>query len=66
VVFDEKAAEELLAGWAAKNPAQFIMGNPASAEVRRRWPRLHGDCPKGCGYCGIAYASFAHYAAGGW
>lgn len=35
-------------------------------EVRRRWPRLHGVCPKGCGFQGIAYASAAHYVAGDW
>lgn len=38
-----------------------------SAEaIRARWPRLFGDCPKGCGYHGIAYASYAHYIAGDW
>jgi len=36
------------------------------AEVRRRYPRLNGDCPLGCGYHGIAYASMAHYVAGDW
>ena len=35
-------------------------------EIARRWPRLDGLCPLGCGYCGIAYASYAHYIAGGW
>lgn len=35
-------------------------------EVRRRWPRLDGRCPLGCGYCGIAYASGAHYVHGDW
>lgn len=35
-------------------------------EIRRRWPRLHGPCPKGCGYVGIAYASYAHYIYGDW
>lgn len=35
-------------------------------EVRRRWPRLFGLCPKGCGYRGIAYASIAHYICGDW
>jgi hypothetical protein len=34
--------------------------------VRARWPRLDGPCPKGCGYSGIAYASFAHYISGDW
>lgn len=35
-------------------------------EVRRRWPRLTGVCPKGCGYNGIAYASYLHYLSGDW
>lgn len=35
-------------------------------EVRRRWPRLHGTCPRGCGYVGIAYASALHYIMGDW
>jgi hypothetical protein len=34
--------------------------------VRRRWPRLMGVCPKGCGYSGIAYASAEHYVCGDW
>lgn len=36
------------------------------AEVRRRWPRLQGPCPKGCGFCGIGYASAMHYIMGDW
>lgn len=44
----------------------FVMGNPAHAEVRARWPRLNGLCPKGCGYNGIAYASADHYIYGDW
>jgi hypothetical protein len=35
-------------------------------EVRARWPRLEGECPKGCGYHGIAYASKMHYIYGDW
>ena len=35
-------------------------------EIRKRWPRLMGQCPKGCGYVGIAYASYLHYLAGDW
>ena len=35
-------------------------------EVRQRWPRLFGICPKGCGYNGIYYASMAHYVYGDW
>lgn len=37
-----------------------------SYEVRQRWPRGFGPCPKGCGFTGIAYASFEHYVAGDW
>jgi len=35
-------------------------------EVRRRWPRLDGVCPLGCGFRGVAYASFIHYLCGDW
>lgn len=35
-------------------------------EIRRRWPRLDGSCPRGCGYSGIAYASKKHYVYGDW
>ena len=38
----------------------------STAEIRKRWPRLFGKCPKGCGYEGIAYASWAHYHYGDW
>lgn len=40
--------------------------NMTSAEVKKRWPRGWGLCPKGCGYEGIACASFLHYIAGDW
>jgi len=51
VVFDEAA-------WKAEQPTPWT--------VRERWPRLFGPCPKGCGFNGIAYASFGHYIAGDW
>lgn len=35
-------------------------------EVRRRWPRLDGACPLGCGYEGIGYAGKLHYVMGDW
>ena len=35
-------------------------------QVRKRWPRLMGPCPKGCGFNGIGYASYAHYICGDW
>jgi hypothetical protein len=35
-------------------------------EVRKRWPRLSGVCPKGCGFNGIGYASYMHYLSGDW
>ncbi len=66
VTFDEAEAAKILAGWSAKSAIDFIAGNPSSAEIRKRWPRLHGLCPKGCGYSGIAYASVEHYYAGDW
>lgn len=70
VVFDEEAAKKLLAEAPidkSMDPAlAFVMGNPASAEVRKRWPRLDGLCPKGCGFYGAAYASYAHYIMGDW
>lgn len=66
VKFDSDEAERLLRNWKPKTSVDFIMGNPASAEIRRRWPRHSGACPKGCGYIGIAYASHEHYLAGDW
>jgi hypothetical protein len=35
-------------------------------QVRERWPRMFGECPLGCGFKGIAYASKAHYVYGDW
>lgn len=35
-------------------------------EVRKRWPRHYGVCPRGCGFTGIAYASYMHYISGDW
>jgi hypothetical protein len=68
VVFDEEAARKLLEEAPAQNtgdPAlDFIMGSTATAAIRKLWPRLNGPCPKGCGYNGIAYASYAHYLYG--
>jgi hypothetical protein len=66
VTFDEAAARKLLADWVPDSPAAFIAGPPGAAEVRKRWPRLMGACPKGCGYHGIAYASSTHYVFGDW
>lgn len=69
VTFDEEAALKLLEGPSASSgdPAlDFIMGHSSSGEIRKRWPRLCGLCPKGCGYNGIAYASYAHYIYGDW
>ncbi len=70
VTFDEEAADKLLRESPKSNGlAAFIMGNPASEEVRKRWPRgwFTDDKPcASCGFVGIAYASSAHYAAGDW
>ena len=35
-------------------------------QIREIFPRLDGVCPKGCGFCGIAYASMEHYVMGDW
>lgn len=51
IVFDEEAALKL---------------NADHTYVRRRWPRLCGKCPLGCGYNGIFYASKAHFVWGDW
>lgn len=69
ITFDEEAAKKLLAEVAneIKDPAiAFIMGSPGHATIRKRWPRLDGTCPLGCGYSGIYYASYAHYLYGDW
>lgn len=66
VTFDEEQARVLIGNWEPADALGFINGNPAAALIRRRWPRLHGSCPKGCGYNGIAYASAEHYAMGDW
>lgn len=66
VTFDPVESAKILAGWGADDAVSFIMGNPGANEVRKRWPRLIGTCPKGCGFHGIAYASFEHYVAGDW
>jgi hypothetical protein len=50
VIFDEEYAKTITDSW----------------EVRKLFPRLSGECPKGCGYTGIAYASFLHYVSGDW
>lgn len=66
--------------WVEKNPAQAACDhgvcfdedafrqheNMSAEEVRKRFPRHFGECPKGCGYNGIAYASMLHYIAGDW
>lgn len=57
IVFDVAACEAMV---------ETNGGEMDTAELRRRWPRLHGTCPKGCGFTGIAYASFAHMIWGDW
>jgi len=66
VTFDAEEARRILDGWVPKDGVEFVMGNPASAEIRKRWPRLDGVCPKGCGFVGIGYASREHYISGDW
>lgn len=66
ISFDAHEASEILGKWEPRDDVEFIAGNPAAEEIRRRWPRLYGLCPKGCGYNGIYYASHEHYVMGDW
>lgn len=70
VIFDEATAKKLLEEIPQDGSLDpivaFIVGPPAHSEIRKRWPRLVGLCPKGCGYFGIAYASYSHYIYGDW
>lgn len=71
VTFDLEAAKKILEETAedkSDDPAlDFIMGPVnATAKIKKLWPRLGGKCPKGCGYNGIAYASYEHYIYGDW
>ena len=73
VTFDEEEAKKLLEQpyEGSGDPAlDFVMGHPATAEIQKRWPRGwftdEKPCPKGCGYKGIAYASYAHHIYGDW
>lgn len=63
--FDEAEATKVLGVWQPTCDKEWVFGNPASAEVRRRWPRFSGTCSS-CGYVGIQYASMAHYTLGDW
>lgn len=71
ITFDQEEADKLIAAH-PENPdnlppdVAFIMGPSYSKDIRKRWPRLSGLCPLGCGYNGIYYASFAHYTYGDW
>jgi hypothetical protein len=74
LTFDIEAARQLLNKARPRrgvDPAlDFILGNPAAAEIRKRWPRgwftTSNPCPKGCGFLGTAYASYEHYIMGDW
>jgi hypothetical protein len=66
ISFDEKEAHCILRDWHPNSPDEFVMGNPGAKEVRKRWPRLDGPCPLGCGFVGIGYASAEHYTMGDW
>lgn len=70
ITFDKDEAERILSNTPPDRSMDpelaFIMGSPAVPEIRRRWPRLCGQCPLGCGYNGIYYASAEHYAYGDW
>lgn len=58
VTFDEAKYEAFC--------SQHRRGDEQVAFIRKNWPRLDSQCPKGCGYVGIYYASFLHYVAGDW
>lgn len=64
--FDPEEAKKILGSWEPQSIVEFVMGNPRHVEVRKRFPRLHGECPKKCGFVGIAYASSEHYVMGDW
>lgn len=66
VTFDEEEAGRILDGWRPSTDVDWVVGNPGTREVRRRWPRLDGVCPKRCGFVGIGYASYTHYVMGDW
>ena len=38
----------------------------SSRDIKTLYPRLSGVCPLGCGYNGIAYASYEHFVYGDW
>ena len=40
--------------------------NMSVSEVQKAFPRGWGPCPLGCGFSGIAYASYSHYIYGDW
>lgn len=72
VTFDVEEAKRILANGPLEHPKDidpmvaFIVGDPNNTSVRKRFPRLDGECPKGCGYRGIYYASMEHYLYGDW
>lgn len=70
VTFDEVEAQKILdeaKSYGTGDPSlDFILGSPSAPYIRKRWPRLDGECPKGCGYKGIYYASMSHYIMGDW
>lgn len=72
--FDKDEAMKLLEEGAKRPLVQdpalaFILGNSAAETIRKRWPRgwftAKSPC-SGCGYVGIAYASYEHFTYGDW
>lgn len=45
VTLDAESAAKILDGWEPSDVEDFILGNPASQEIRKRWHRLSGACP---------------------
>ena len=80
VTFDIEAARQVIrdAGCArarqrdkAGAAVDFVLGDVDAVRViQRRWPRgwftAQKPCPKGCGFIGVAYASYEHRIMGDW
>lgn len=62
IVFDVDGAKAVFDKMTAEGKSAIQI----TIEIRRNWPRLDGDCPKGCGFRGIFYTSTAHYHWGDW
>lgn len=67
VVFDRIECENLSKEHKLTRSESLEVHNTILVQmIRERWPRLDGQCPLGCGFHGIAYASVLHYVCGDW